>query len=1166
MTDQALIDEEAASEEAQVDARRGSDTLVTNARSGVDARFIASLLEPGRTLVCVTRDAQRSDALADLVRFFADDVEVLSLPAWDCLPYDRVSPSRAVMAARLAALAALAAPAKKPRLLLVSANALIQRLPPREAVAAGHFRLEAGARVDREALTVYLERNGYRRSGAVVEAGEYAVRGGLLDIFATGARLPVRLDFFGDTLEVIRTFDPVSQRTRTKIPSVDLTPVSEVLFDERALERFRRGYLKAFGAVGDDPLLEAVASGRSFPGMEHWLPLFHESTTTLFDHLDGPVEIVFDHLALDALWARASLIGEHYEARLSPEMAGRSMGSVPYRALEPHTLYLDEQQLRGSWAPHRRWRLTIFDQPVEEGGTASVLDLQGRAGRDFARERADRSINLFDAIVGHLGDLKQAGRSPILAAHGEGAADRLAQVLVDHGLDAPRRITRFAEHVEGTVAVAVLPLEESVHAEGLTLLGERDLLGERLTRAAAKRRRADKFIQNVGTLAENDLVVHAEHGIGRFEGLVTLEVGGAPHDCLKLIYAGGDKLFVPVESIDILSRYGTREGEGQLDKLGGVGWQNRKARVKQRIREMAEELIAIAAARATREGEAFQLPPGMYEEFAARFPFDETDDQLAAIEAVLTDLASGKPMDRLICGFGKTEVAIRAAFVVALSGKQVAILAPTTLLARQHFNVFAKRLEGLPIRVEHLSRFVATKKQTEVKKDLAAGRVDIVVGTHALLGKNVAFRDLGLVVVDEEQHFGVAHKERLKQMRAQVHVLTMTATPIPRTLHMALGGMKDLSIIATPPADRLAVRSFVMPADPVVLREAILREHHRGGQTFYVCPRVSDQPRLKQDLERLVPEITIAVANGQMPARDLEDVMAAFYDRQVDLLLATNIIESGLDIPSANTLIVHRADMFGLSQLYQLRGRVGRSKTRGYAYFTVPTNKVLQEAAEKRLQVIQSLEGLGAGFQLASHDLDIRGAGNLLGDEQSGQIREVGFELYNHMLEEAVAALKSRAAGEAEGDRDWTPQITVDAAALMPETYIADLELRLTMYRRLAGLENEEEIEAFAAELIDRFGPLPEETEHLLQIVAIKQLCRSANVQKLDVGPKGVVLGFHNNTFPRPERLVQHIGASKGRMRVRPDHRVVILRETATPKDRLKIAKRTVDELARLVA
>ncbi len=1157
----------------------GKRCLVANALPGLEARFIASrLTSAGQrsaadalTFLHVTRDAQRSTALAQLVRFFAPDIEVLTLPAWDCLPYDRVSPNAGVVAERLATLHRLAeGPASRPRLVLVSANALVQKLPPPDAVRASHLFLEAGGKVDRDALVQHLERNGYQRVGTVVEPGDYAVRGGLIDLFPTGSKTPVRLDFFGATLESIRRFDPATQRTTDRLAAIELGPVSEVLLDAAASERFRAGYLRQFGAITDDPLLESVAAGRHYPGMEHWLSLFHEKLATIFDYLDGAIEIGFDHLAMDTVVARQAAIGEQYEVRTGNAAITGAFGSLPYRALPPDTLYLDEQSVGTLLQGHTTWLCSIFQAPpVPPSGVAEIVDLEGRPGRDFALERADRQINLFEAITEHLNALKAQGQSPIITVNGGGAADRLAQVLVDHDLEPPLRIERLDELVEGAVHLAVLPLETGALAPGLCLVGEQDLLGERLTRRQARRAKAaDKFIQDVGTLGEGDLVVHAEHGIGRFDGLVTLELGGAPHDCLKLLYAGGDKLFVPVENLDILTRYGNADQEVQLDKLGGVGWQNRKARIKQRIKELADELIKIAAARELRTGQRLELAPGLYEEFAARFPFEETEDQLRAIHAVLDDMASGKSMDRLICGdvgFGKTEVALRAAFIAAMSGKQVAILAPTTLLARQHFKNFSERFSGLPLRVEQISRFVGTKQANEVKKGLSDGSVDIVIGTHALLGKTVSFKDLGLVVVDEEQHFGVSHKERLKQLRSEVHVLTMTATPIPRTLHMALGGMKELSIIATPPVDRLAVRSFVMPVDPIVLREAILREYQRGGQTFYVCPRIKDQAKLKDELEKLVPEVKVAIANGQLPAKDLEDVMSAFYDRQLDVLLATNIVESGLDIPTANTLIVHRADLFGLSQLYQLKGRVGRSNVRGYAYFTVPPNKILQDTAEKRLHVIQSLEGLGAGFQLASHDLDIRGAGNLLGGEQSGHIKEVGFELYNHMLQEAVAALK--ATGDADApSSEWTPQITIDAAALMPDSFIADLDLRLAMYKRLASLEEAQDIEEFAAELIDRFGPLPPETEHLLQIVAIKQLCRRANVQKLDVGPKGVVLAFRDNSFAEPARLIQEIAQSKGQMRVRPDHKLVVLQDTKSPTDRLKAARKVVDDLARLAA
>ena len=617
-----------------------------------------------------------------------------------------------------------------------------------------------------------------------------------------------------------------------------------------------------------------------------------------------------------------------------------------------------------------------------------------------------------------------------------------------------------------------------------------------------------------------------------------------------------------------MTRYGAESEGVALDRLGGAAWQNRKSRAKQRLREMADGLIKIAAIRLSRSSEEIDRPPGLYDEFSVRFPYEETDDQLNAIEDVLTDLGAGRPMDRLICGdvgFGKTEVAIRAAFVVAMSGKQVAVVAPTTLLARQHFKTFTDRFQGWPIKVRRLSRLVTPKEATETRAALASGEVEIVVGTHAVLSDQVKFRDIGLVVVDEEQHFGVKHKEKLKELREGVHVLTLSATPIPRTLQMALSGIREMSIIATPPVDRLAVRTYVTPFDAVTVREALLREKYRGGQAYYVAPRVKDLPELSRFLREQVPEVKFAVGHGQMSATDLEGVMSDFYDGKSDVLLSTTIIESGLDIPTANTLIVHRADMFGLSQLYQLRGRVGRAKTRAYAYLTTPDNREITEGADKRLRVLQSLDSLGAGFQLASHDLDIRGGGNLLGDEQSGHIKEIGVELYQQMLEDAVAELR---AGGAEADlaeaRGWSPQINTGSAVLIPEAYIPDLNVRLAMYRRLSEAEKPEDREALAAELIDRFGPLPEEAQALMKVVGVKGACRQAGVSKLDVGPKGAVVHFLGDRFANPAGLVGLIQTRGETWKLRPDHRVVVKGEFATPERRLKAAESIAGELAKI--
>ena len=700
------------------------------------------------------------------------------------------------------------------------------------------------------------------------------------------------------------------------------------------------------------------------------------------------------------------------------------------------------------------------------------------------------------------------------------------------------------------------------------VVSEQDILGDRLVRPRRAQRRADNFIAEVTSLSAGDLVVHVDHGIGRFIGLQNIQAAGAPHDCLEIDYAEGAKLYLPVENIELLSRYGSEESGVELDRLGGGNWQARKARMKARILAIAGDLIKIAAERQLREAPRLTVPSGAYDEFCAGFPYEETEDQLTAIEAAIADLGKGRPMDRLVCGdvgFGKTEVALRAAFVAALSGKQVAVIVPTTLLARQHHKTFTERFRGFPVNVAQASRLVSAAHLKEVKEGLASGQVDIVIGTHALLGKGIKFKDLGLVVVDEEQHFGVAHKEKLKSLRAEVHVLTLSATPIPRTLQLALTGVRDLSIIASPPVDRLAVRTFVSPFDPITIREALLREKYRGGQSFYVCPRIEDLAGAKEFLEKTVPEVRVTAAHGQMPPTVLDDIMSAFYDGKFDVLLSTTIVESGLDIPTANTLIVHRADMFGLSQLYQLRGRVGRSKLRAYALLTLPAQKQITPQAERRLKVLQSLDTLGAGFQIASHDLDIRGAGNLLGEEQSGHIKEVGFELYQQMLEEAVTSLK---AGFTEPVADrWSPQITIGTPVLIPEDYVADLSVRLALYRRLAEIEDEKEIEPFAAELVDRFGKPPVEVEHLLQIVAIKALCRRANVEKIDAGPKGAVLSFRDNEFANPVGLIAFIREQGAAARVRNDkngQKLVFLEEWDTPVERLKGTMAILRKLARI--
>ncbi|MGA8157947.1 MAG: transcription-repair coupling factor [Rhodoplanes sp.] len=1151
--------------------RSGRPLTIASVADGAEGLVLADLARaiaakpqaPAVSLVVICRDGQRLAQLARALAFFAPDLAVLELPAWDCQPYDRVSPHAGVVAERMTTLSRLAhlKGHDKATVVLTTVNAAVQRAPARSLVAGQALSARPGNRIAMDGIVRWLELNGYLRASTVREAGEYAVRGGILDLYPPGIHDPVRLDFFGDTLESIRSFDPETQRSTDQLHALYLVPVAEFQLTSEIIRRFRQGYVAEFGAAtSEDLLYQAVSEGRRFPGMEHWLPLFHDRLDTLFDYVPG-APVAVEPLAEEAAHERFAQISDYYEARrqaLAMEGAG-----PPYKPLPADRLYLGESEWRERLDAAALVRLSPFASP---DASDAVIDAGTRAGRTFAAERAQAETNVFEAVRAHVEALQSSGKRVVIALWSEGARERMSHVLADHRLLNLRNTATWPETLarpKPEIALAVLGLEAGFETADAAIIGEQDILGDRLVRPRRAAKRAENFLTELTSLSAGDLVVHVDHGIGRFIGLKTIEAAGAPHDCLEIHYAGNDKLFLPVENIELLSRYGSEETAVELDRLGGVGWQTRKARMKNRIREIAGELIKIAAERALREAPRLAVGQGVYDEFCAGFPYDETDDQRGAIDATLDDLAGGRPMDRLICGdvgFGKTEVALRAALAAVMNGKQVAVVVPTTLLARQHAKTFAERFHGFPVHIAQASRLVAAPQLAKTKKGLAEGAVDIVIGTHALLGKSIKFRDLGLVIVDEEQHFGVAHKERLKALRSEVHVLTLTATPIPRTLQLALTGVRELSIIATPPVDRLAVRTFVSPFDPLIVREALLRERYRGGQAFYVCPRIEDLAEARDFLDKNVPEVRVAVAHGQMPSGVLEDVMSAYYDGKYDVLLSTTIIESGLDIPSANTLIVHRADMFGLAQLYQLRGRVGRSKTRAYALFTIPAGRKITPQAERRLKALQSLDTLGAGFQLASHDLDIRGAGNLLGEEQSGHIKEVGFELYQQMLEEAVASLKAGAAEPMVGER-WSPQITIGMAVLIPEDYVADLAVRLALYRRLADLDDEREIDAFAAELVDRFGPLPEEARHLLDTVVLKGLCRRANVAKIEAGPKGAVLSFRDDTFANPEGLIAYIRDQGPAARVRPDMKVVFFDDWERPEQRLKGATAILRQL-----
>ncbi len=1133
---------------------------VYGAPEGVDALVLVRRLgEHDGPVLHIARDDSRLASLAEQIAFFGPEIEVVAFPGWDCLPYDRVSPNGGIIAERIASLSRLQAQPGKKRIVLTTVNAALQKVVPRAALAGAGMQLAVGDSVALDDIAAFLDADGYRRTGTVMEAGEFSLRGGIIDVFPAGEAAPVRIDMFGDTIESIKRFDPETQRSGEALPRLDFHPASEVAFDSASVARFRTHWRELFGPKAvEDPLYVSVTESHRHPGIEHYGPLFAESMETVFDYVPN-ASISLDHQAESAVEARLELVADHYAERRAPARAGEPI----YRPIPPGMLYLDREGWDAALKRGPCFELTPFGKP--DGGAQGV-DIGGRPGPILTGQ----PLAALDAFTELKTKWAASGRTIILAAWSFGSRERLTLMLREHGTKDIHPITTADEAralPKGSVALAVLPLERGFLTDRLAVVAEQDLLGSRIARPPKRKKRADQFIADATEIEDGDLVVHQDHGIGRYAGLETVTVNGAAHDCLKLLYDGGDKLFLPVENIDLLSRFG-QEGDGvALDKLGGASWQARKAKAKNRIQDMAAGLIRIAAERQMREAPILAADEGAFAEFCARFPYTETEDQAKAISDVLEDFATGRPMDRLICGdvgFGKTEVALRAAFVAAMAGSQVAVVVPTTLLARQHYRAFSARFAGLPVKVAQLSRMVTAKEATAVRAGLASGEISIVIGTHALMAKTVEFADLGLVIVDEEQHFGVAHKERLKQLKADVHVLTLTATPIPRTLQLALTGVRDLSLITTPPVDRLAVRTFIMPFDSLVIKEAIAREKFRGGQIFCVVPRIEDLEPMAARLRDIVPDLRTVMAHGRLAATELERVMTEFGEGKYDVLLATNIVESGLDMPAVNTLIIYRADMFGLAGLYQLRGRVGRGKQRGYAYLTWPPHHRLSAAAEKRLEVMQTLDTLGAGFTLASHDLDLRGAGNLLGDEQSGHIREVGIELYQQMLEDAVHAIRAKAKDKPPVERDWTPNINLGLPVLIPETYVTDLPVRLGLYRRIGALTSDAESEALAAELADRFGKLPPEVENLLETVALKRACREAGVEKLDAGPKGMVIAFRKNDFANPAGLIQWIGTKGGLVKLRPDQKLVVARDMDVAA-RVGIARDVLGNLVKLV-
>ncbi len=1116
--------------------------LLSGVTEGAEA-FVINRFNEESAVIFVAKNDKHLSKVKSYLKIITPHKRILEFPAWDIVPYGRTSPSAHIQSNRLKTLAFLAQKNNvENHVILTTINALSQYIIPQKNLREAGQILKTASTISPENLTKILNHLGYKHVSLVREAGEYAVRGGLIDIYPSGEDKGFRLDFFGDEIESISLFDPVSQRSYEKTSELTLIPASEVLLNDTTIKNFRKAYRYIAPVTSkNDMLYTAISEGLSWPAMEHWLPLFYTKLESFLDYIDNSVPIILPFEFYSLLKERLDNVKDYYQSRLN--LTNENSEEI-YAPVESKSFFETEKTLKKRLA----CRKTIQLSPFIESKNSSFIESK-QLPLFYESQKGYKS--LLETFEEWMREQKQ--KHYIILTKTQASRQQIERlfknskfsVVIVNCLQEALKVK--APHI----TLLLGNIDRGITYEDITFIADTDLIGKSY-KLIHKKRRVEDVILQASSLSEGDYVVHTEHGIGRYESLETIKMQNIEHDCLKLIYEGGDRLFVPVENIEILSRYGGESERVSLDKLGGAAWQARRARAKERINELAEKLVAIAAQRQVKKAYPIKVPDGTFEEFCMAFPYTETDDQLHAIEDVISDLSSGKIMDRLVCGdvgFGKTEVALRAAFLSVMSGYQVAIIVPTTLLARQHYNSFVCRFKDFPVRVAQLSRMVSPKKAKQTKQEMKEGKVDIIIGTHALLSKDISFDRLHLVIVDEEQHFGVTHKEKLKALRHNVHMLTLTATPIPRTLQMALTGVRDLSIIATPPVDRLAIRTFIQKYDTVTVREALLRENFRGGQSFFVCPRLKDVRHMEEKLTKLLPELKIGVAHGKMPVKQLEETITAFINEEFDILLSTQIVESGIDMPNVNTIIIYRPDMFGLAQLYQLRGRVGRGNIRAWAWLVLDPRRKISPAAMKRLEVMQTLDNLGAGFSIASHDLDQRGAGNLLGEEQSGHIKEVGIELYQKMIEEAVNKAKDNPSIKQEDI--WSTRINIGLTVMIPQDYISDLDVRMNLYRKIANIQDLEEQGQMEAELMDRFGALPQAVKNLLSVTQVKQRCKKIGIIQLDAGEKAVVVQFYNNIFKNPEGLINFIAQNATWVKLRPDQSIVFTKKVTHERDKM---------------
>ena len=1143
-----------------IDVRK---TFISSLPEGLDAQFVLkNFKSSSKNLLFIAHNDVRLKEFKTALLFFDPSLDLITIPAWDSAPYEPISPNPKIIAERLDALVKINKMGQQKTLFLTTLSAASQYLPPKEIINNCFFDIALGKQINDHLLIETLIEFGYVRTSIVSEPGEFSVRGGIIDIFTSGKEEAVRIDLFGDIVDKLRRFDVESQLSVENLNKIQLLPISEVIINDKTVQNFRINFRKKFGTAGSkNGLYKGISEKRRVQGIEQWLPLFYNKLESLFDYLPN-VDYFFDNDLTNKMSQRWKNINDQFKERTVP--VRDRVNSENFTWCDPSSLYISPERFDILLNNKNICQINILPLPLSD----ISLDAKGKLGKKFYIDRKQEDLFLFDALNSFFTELK-GKTNIIIAASSEGSRARLEDLLTDEGNNNLRKINNFNDVLHANdrnlLYLAVWPISEGFSSNEITVISESDIFGKNLFTSKKRVKRSKNIITNALSLELDDAVIHIDHGIGRFKGFQTIHTDGLRHECLLIQYAEEAKLFLPVENIELLSRHG--QGLVTLDKLGGSAWQKRKSKLKGQILEMADSLIKTAALRQIRKVKPLFLPEPNWQEFCSQFKYPETEDQTNAINAIIEDFESGIPMDRLICGdvgFGKTEIAMRAAYIAAMSGIQVAIVCPTTLLSRQHYISFLQRFSGTAISIEQLSRLTKKNNILSIKNNLREGKIDIIVGTHSILSKDIEFSNLGLLIIDEEQHFGVSHKEKLKSIRNDIHVLTLTATPIPRTLNMSLSGLKDLSIIATPPLDRLPIRTYVLEFDTLTIRQALLREFYRGGQSFVVVPRIKDIAFLEDFLEKNVPELSFVIAHAKLPASELDLRMNKFYDKEYNVLLATTIIESGLDIPSANTIIIYNSDMFGLSQLYQLRGRVGRSKLRAYAYFTKKRDKEISINAYKRLKIISSLSNLGAGFNLASQDLDLRGAGNILGDAQSGHIREVGFELYHSLLEEAINSIKKGLnAGYDEYELEWTPKLNLGMSVLIPENYVSEIDVRLDLYKKLSNLSSKVELEGFASELIDRFGPIPKEINSLLIIIQIKSICKRIGINQIDVGVNKITIDLRKSNKLNTEELLNYIKSNYQSLKVKQS-KLVFNKNWRSNKEKVKIIFAILRELLKL--